>query len=134
MDEAMQNMLRPPERHKEIKAAKLKEQVTELQRLCERAYLILGERWNEHTDEDGYGPSSLMRDLEKAKNGMELKDNYLLIDALRQSLTELETKLKASNALARDLIKSKRHRMRAFNHDYPEHQDLIESLGGKDDG
>lgn len=47
--------------------------VAELQRLCERAYTILNENWDSFTNSTGYGPTSLLRDLEKASQGTEYK-------------------------------------------------------------
>jgi hypothetical protein len=56
--------------------------IADMQRLCERAHYILSENWNDYTDKDGYGPSSLLRDLEEVMNGKERRDLRLMNDQL----------------------------------------------------
>lgn len=47
--------------------------LADMQSLCKRAHLILDEHWDDYT-EDGYGPSSLLRHLERAAQGNEIKE------------------------------------------------------------
>lgn len=65
--------------------------IADLQRLCERAYYVLSE--NHCTDKDGYGPSSLLRDLKKAMNGQEQRDLRRMNDLLARRIKELENTL-----------------------------------------
>ena len=60
----------------------LEKKVADMQRLCERAHYILSENWNDYTDKEGYGPSSLLRDLEKVMNGKECRDLRSMNDQL----------------------------------------------------
>ena len=56
--------------------------IGDLQRLAERALLCLSEHWDELTDENGYGYSSLESALKKAASGKEYKDLSKLSDIL----------------------------------------------------
>lgn len=75
-----------------IEAKELK--IAELQRLCERAWLEIDENYTKLLDPNGYGPQSLVRHLEKAAKGGELKDVSIGLDILSRSNKELTTKLK----------------------------------------
>ena len=59
----------------------LEKRLADLQELCRRAHVILSENWNDYT-EDGYGPSSLLRHLELAGKGKEVKEITKLNDEL----------------------------------------------------
>lgn len=60
----------------------LEKKIADMQRLCERAHLILSENWDCYTDNKGNGPINLLRDLEKVMNGKEYKDLRVLNDQL----------------------------------------------------
>lgn len=74
-------------------------QIADLQRLCERARLILGENWDNYTDKEGYGPSSLLHDLEKASKGKEVKDLRLMNDELVRICNQQADKIKKLEAI-----------------------------------
>lgn len=56
--------------------------IADLQRLCERAHNVISENWDNIIDIDGYGPYSLLTDLEKAMKGKEYKDLRSMNDEL----------------------------------------------------
>ncbi|MCK4621270.1 MAG: hypothetical protein KAT62_03545 [Desulfuromonadales bacterium] len=60
----------------------LEKRLADMQALCKRAHLILSENWDKHTDDEGCGPATLLRQLEKAGEGKELKDISLFNDKL----------------------------------------------------
>jgi hypothetical protein len=60
----------------------LRAKLGDMQRLAGRAHSILSETWEEHTDKEGYGPVSLLKDLEKVKDGKEYKDLRKFTDSL----------------------------------------------------
>lgn len=62
--------------------------IADMQRLCERAYYILSENWDNYTDQDGYGPSSLLTDLKKVMDGKEYRDLRLMNEKLLKMLSE----------------------------------------------
>lgn len=68
--------------------------IADMQRLCERAHYILSENWNDYTDKEGYGPSSLLKDLEKVMNGKECRDLRIMNDKLVKICNEQADKIK----------------------------------------
>lgn len=67
--------------------------IADLQRLCERAWIEISENYDKLTESDGldsYGPASLLRDLEQAKNGKEYKDLRKFCDILIRKYTKLK--------------------------------------------
>ena len=62
--------------------------IADLQRLCERALIILSEHWDKLTDNEGYGYTSLESALKKAASGKEYKDLTLLSNACIRSNSE----------------------------------------------
>jgi len=62
--------------------------IADLQALCSRSHSILSEHWGNYMDEEGYGPSTLLRDLEKASKGKEVRDVTLLNEQLHKALEE----------------------------------------------
>jgi len=94
--------------------------IGDLQRLCERAFIILSENWKNYT-EDGYGPSSLLRDLEKAKNGEEYKELRAFSNMVIKRFSENE---KYTKNLEQQLEKCKEV-LRPFTQD-----DLCKVTGG----
>ncbi len=75
----------------------MERRLADMQALCRRAHLILSEHWDDYT-EGGYGPSSLLRHLERAADGKEIKDITAFNDRLvrlcngqADKIAELET-------------------------------------------
>jgi len=69
--------------------------IGDLQRLCERAYIEIKDNYDKLTESDGldsYGPASLLRDLEKAKDGKEYKELRSFCDMLIKQYSILEQK------------------------------------------
>ncbi len=71
--------------------------LADLQRLCERALLCLSEHWNDLTDSEGYGYTSLESALKKASAGKEYKDITLLTNKLIKFNQEKEGELETAN-------------------------------------
>ena len=68
--------------------------IADMQCLCERAHYILSENWNDYTDKEGYGPSSLLKDLEKVMNGKEYRDIRSMNDQLVKICNEQADRIK----------------------------------------
>ena len=64
--------------------------ISDLEELCERAYHTIDESFEKLCDEDGYGPMTLISDLEKVKNGKAYKGITIYIKALTSALTQCE--------------------------------------------
>lgn len=64
--------------------------IADLQRLSERALLCLSEHWDDLTDENGYGYTSLESDLKKASTGKEYKDLSKMTNMLIKKNQEQE--------------------------------------------
>lgn len=71
----------------------LKGECADYQSLCGRAFSILSEHWDSYTDPEGYGPTSLLRDLEHASKGQPHKDITLLNQELSRCVTELQQRI-----------------------------------------
>lgn len=78
---------------KNKKITDLNNKVADLQRLCERALLCLSEHWDDLTDENGYGYSSLESALKKAASGKEYKELRLFTDKLIKINQDMEREL-----------------------------------------
>ena len=97
---------------------KLLERLAELQRLCDRAYQYIAERWDKEADGSEYGPNSLLRYLDQARKGQEYRDitqvsdqfikinNQLEIEVqrLRDELKELTAWAEAAIEVHPDLV------------------------------
>ena len=97
----------------------LEKRLAELQDLCGRAYSEIDENWDSHTV-DGYGPSSLLKDLKAAAGGKEIKQltalNNKLIkicneqaDKIKQYESEKEENRKSAQRLATVMTNLKGH-------------------------
>jgi hypothetical protein len=74
--------------------------IADLQALCGRAFSILLKDFDKLRDSEGYGPSTLLRDLKKAQDGIQVKDITLLNEQLHKALSNtLETNKKYKKAL-----------------------------------
>ena len=60
--------------------------IASLEELCGRAYMEIDENFEKLCDDDGYGPMSLISDLEKVKNGKEYKGLTLVVEQLHKAL------------------------------------------------
>ena len=67
--------------------------IGDMQKLCERAYLEIDHNFEKLCDSDGYGPLSLVTDLEKAKNGKEYKDLSRMITMQHTVIKNLENEI-----------------------------------------
>ena len=66
----------------------LHERIAELQRVCEQAHKTIDENYEKLCDGE-FGPRRLLADLEKARDGKELKDMRLHIDWLHKRIKSL---------------------------------------------
>lgn len=67
--------------------------IADLQRLCERAWMEISENYDKLTVSDGldtYGPASLLRALEKVKDGKEYKDLRKINEILIRKYTDMD--------------------------------------------
>lgn len=64
--------------------------IADLDELCQRAYHEIDSNFDKLCDEDGYGPMTLISDLEKVKNGKEYKGLSIYMKALSQALQQCE--------------------------------------------
>ncbi len=72
------------------------DKIADLQELCRRAHIILDAHWDDYVEE-GYGPTSLLRDLEKASNGREVKDLRTINDLLYKICQRQKDQIKQLN-------------------------------------
>ena len=69
---------------------KAERKISDLEELCQRAHYEIDSNFSKLCDEDGYGPVTLISDLEKVKNGQEYKGMSTYIKALSQALETCE--------------------------------------------
>ena len=71
----------------------LEKRLAELQDLCGRAYSEIDKNWVNYTV-DGYGPSSLLKDLKRAAGGKEIKQLTALNNKLVKICNDQADKIK----------------------------------------
>ena len=72
--------------------------ISTLEEVCQRAYHEIDSNFSMLCDADGYGPMTLVTDLEKIKNGKEYKGMTYYIKALTEALSNCEKSILKNKA------------------------------------